>query len=96
MRFKRFAAIVSAIGAIGVVAASSASAGPPNSNAAQAVCAAAGDTAFIDEGAAGYACIGVPNPTQGQFASGKAVCEHAYGGTFMERPSGYICILTPV
>jgi opacity protein-like surface antigen len=94
MRIKQFAAIASAISAIGVVAAPAASADPPNHNAARAVCAAAGDTNFIDEGAAGYACLGVPDPTQGQFASGQAVCEHAYRGTFMERPSGYICILT--
>ena len=90
MRIKRFAAIASAVGAIGAVAAPVASAGPPNYNAARAVCT----EGFVDAGAAGYGCLSGPELTQGQSASGQAVCEHAYGGSFIVRPSGYVCSLT--
>lgn len=89
-----FSTAVGAIAALGLVGATGAGAEPPDYTAAQAVCAAAGGDMFDDFGTLGYGCRSVPQLTQGQFASGRAVCEHAYGGTFVVRPSGYVCSLT--
>jgi hypothetical protein len=80
-----------AVFAASLFTAGSALAGPPNYNAAEAVCAAAGGDMFDDFGDLGYGCRSVPTLTDGQFFSGRAVCEHAYGGTFIVRPSGYVC-----
>ena len=82
---------LAAVLALSLLGASSALAGPPNYNAAEAVCGAAGGDMFDDFGDLGYGCRSVPTLTDGQFFSGRAVCEHAYGGTFIVRPSGYVC-----
>jgi hypothetical protein len=84
--------VVVAVAALGLVGATAASGSPPNYNAAEAVCASSGGDMFDDLGDLGYACRSVPNLTDDQETRGRAVCEHAYGGMFVIRPSGYICV----
>jgi hypothetical protein len=55
------------------------------------VCESAGGTFLPVEPS--YGCIGLPSLTTGQEHSATAVCENAYGGTFVIRPSGYICVI---
>ncbi len=87
----RLGLALAAVLAVSLLGAGSALAEPPTYKAAEAVCAAAGGDIFDDFGDLGYGCRSLPSLTQGQEASGRGVCEGAYGGTFIVRPSGYVC-----
>lgn len=88
----RVTATVAAAAAIASGFAAMAGGEPPLTAAAQHVCEGAGGT-FVPEDPS-YGCLGLPSLTNGQEHSGRAVCENAYGGRFMIRPSGYICVIS--
>ena len=76
---------VAVLAVIGPVGASPA----PTFVAAQHVCAAFGGN-FVPFGASGYGCAGVFGIPQA-YPPAQRICEKAYGGIFIERPTGYIC-----
>jgi hypothetical protein len=88
----RITATVAAAVAVAFGFAAAADGEAPSTAAAQHVCESAGGTFLLD--GPSYACIGLPSLTTGQEHSATAVCENAYGGTFLIRPSGYICVIT--
>jgi hypothetical protein len=90
----RFWVVLAVVAGLSLVGATTAAGSPPNYNAAQAVCASSGGEMFDDFGDLGYGCRSVPNPTPDEVTRGAAVCENAYGGTFIIRPSGYVCSLS--
>ena len=94
MRTLRLHLAISVVAALGLVVASGAGASPPNFNAAEAVCSSSGGDVFESFPDGSYFCGTLPNLTDAQETRGRAVCEHAYGGQFIIRPSGYICVPT--
>ena len=88
----RVTVTVAAAAAVASGFAAAAGGEPPLTAAAQQVCESAGGT-FVPADPS-YACLGLPSLTTGQERSATAVCENAYGGTFIVRPSGYICVVT--
>ena len=87
----RITATVAAAAAVLSGFAAAASGEPPLTAAAQHVCESAGGTFLPAEPS--YGCIGLPSLTTGEEHSATAVCENVYGGTFVIRPSGYICVI---
>ena len=87
----RITATVAAAAAVVSGFAAAAGGEPPLTAAAQNVCESAGGIFLPVEPS--YGCIALPSLTTGQEHSATAVCENAYGGTFVIRPSGYICVI---
>ena len=74
---------------VAMAAAVGAGATPPTSAAGQHVCEASGGT-FLSF-APSYGCIGGTEISYREETTAAKVCEHAYRGTFVVRPTGYIC-----
>ena len=92
MRTKsRLGALTAIACVLAMVAAFGASAGPPTFAPAQHVCETHGGNFIVLPGV-GYHCEGGSLPFVA-FQTGQPLCEHAYGGTFVVRPSGYICAI---
>lgn len=75
------------------VAVVGASASPPTFEPAKKMCENAGGE-FLPF-APSYGCIGGTAISYQGHLIGQRVCENAYGGTYVPRPTGYICQIAP-
>jgi len=81
-----------AVAALLLSSTTSALAAPPTFRPAQEVCEHSGGNFIPHADENFYHCEGGSLPYHA-FVVGQPVCEHAYGGTFIVRPSGYLCTL---
>jgi hypothetical protein len=88
----KIGAVIAAAGALAMIGAGSATGAPPTLKPAQHVCENSGGNFIphLDEGY--FHCEGGSLPYLA-FVRGQHLCERAYRGTFLIRPSGYLCTL---